>query len=458
MYQAFVELEGSAMKQNLRTSLWKDGEADEKCGPGFKVREKPPDLATDLNGVQLPTTCFEDDSKGLHHVFVIGDWGGVIDWYDKSKGFVHPPKTADHTTKAFSSHARKKVKSSDDWAQYNVSKWFCNRAEESDPDFVINLGDNFYWGGLNVQCGGPMHQPQDPAFQWSNVYEKMYHGTKVDGKQWLSILGNHDYGGFLFTNGWDQVIAYTWSKMEFSTGRWMQPALYYATPIKYNDFSVDIFFVDSNVWDAFDYHATSGHNICGMSHNYQDATCGITGPMSVEQCAQWFKDLWDAEVKWMKDGLGKSSADWQFIATHFPVEHGLDQWKDLATTFGVDLILTAHRHIQEVHGPDDESNLVAPTAWIVSGGGGGITSEAEPTENGEDDQYGFMDLTLSKHEIKITAVSHGGQIRQTRCITQRMPGDKRTQRISGSSLCDGEPSGVQPLPTKMALTVFPIHY
>ena len=29
------------------------------------------------------------------------------------------------------------------------------------------------------------------------------------------------------------------------------------------------------------------------------------------------------------------------------VEHGLDQWKDLATTFGVDLILTAHRHIQE---------------------------------------------------------------------------------------------------------------
>ena len=26
---------------------------------------------------------------------------------------------------------------------------------------------------------------------------------------------------------------------------------------------------------------------------------------------------------------------------------------------------------------------------------------------------------------------HGGQIRQTRCITQRMPGDKRTQRISG---------------------------
>jgi len=40
----------------------------------------------------------------------------------------------------------------------------------------------------------------------------------------------------------------------------------------------------------------------------------------------------------------------------------------------------------KVHAHDDESNLVAPTAWIVSGGGGGITSEAEPTETGEDDQ------------------------------------------------------------------------
>ena len=35
---------------------------------------------------------------------------------------------------------------------------------------------------------------------------------------------------------------------------------------------------------------------------------------------------------------------------------------------------------------DDEANLIKPTAWIVSGGGGGITSEAEPTEDGQDDQ------------------------------------------------------------------------
>ena len=36
---------------------------------------------------------------------------------------------------------------------------------------------------------------------------------------------------------------------------------------------------------------------------------------------------------------------------------------------------------------DDEVNLVKPTAWIVSGGGGGITSEGTPTEDGQDDQW-----------------------------------------------------------------------
>ena len=135
------------------------------------------------------------------------------------------------------------------------------------------------------------------------------------------------------------------------------------------------------------------------------------------------EETWRVSVQ---DGLSKSNADWQFIATHFPdpctnenwkhlsrklnvgtglamspqiarhewtaaasmhrsiswfsacnflktnqthksrfdlpfwfvfftpanalaaeVEHGLDQWKDLAKTYGVDLILTAHRHIQE---------------------------------------------------------------------------------------------------------------
>jgi len=462
LYEVRKELQGQEMQQNLKTKPWKDPQVEEQeqCIPRFQVRKDPPAISTELNGVELPETCFLNDAKGLHHIFVIGDWGGVIDFFDKNVNpwEVHSPKTADHTSKVFASHHRKKVNSSDDWAQFNVSRWMCYYAKKWDPDFVVNLGDNFYWGGVNVQCGAPMDKVADPGFQWSNIYEIMYKCDGLDGKQWLGVLGNHDYGGFMFTNGWDQVIAYTWSKLKFSTGRWLQPALYYKCPVKFNDFAMDFFFVDSNLFDANDYHDVSGHNICSGLHNYPSATCGLSGPVSLEQCSEWFKNLWDAEVQWLEEGLGSSMADWQIIATHFPPEHGVDEWRRLSKNYGVDLLLTAHRHVQEVH-VDDEANLLKPTAFVVSGGGGGITSEAVPSENGEDDQYGFMDLTVSKHEIKITAVSHGGQIRNVKCLTQRLPGDDFTQELTEGSLCDNVPQGLQKPPNpNIAPVVTDIHW
>ena len=40
----------------------------------------------------------------------------------------------------------------------------CYYAKKWDPDFVVNLGDNFYWGGVNVQCGAPMDKVADPLW------------------------------------------------------------------------------------------------------------------------------------------------------------------------------------------------------------------------------------------------------------------------------------------------------
>mmetsp|Transcript_104399 Transcript_104399/g.185642 ORF Transcript_104399/g.185642 Transcript_104399/m.185642 type:complete len:666 (+) Transcript_104399:57-2054(+) len=430
-----------AEKENLPQQPWYDEEvpAPYECQTRFRVRNEPPEVITDLNGVKLPPTCFKDDANGLHHVFVIGDWGGVINHYGD------PPEPADHRKEVFAAHHRKFVNGADDQAQQNVAKWMKIRAPKSKPDYVINLGDNFYWGGINVQCGAPRGEVSDPAQQWEWIWERFYAGPGLDGVQWLGVLGNHDFGGFLFTSGWDQTIAYTWAKKEklhFSSGRWMTPALYYSSEVRYSDFTVDWFFVDSNVFDAFDEHQDPGHNICGAGHNYPDASCGTSGPASTEDCPGWFKRLWDAQIPWLENSLDVSTADWQIIATHFPPEHGTDVWRRLGHAYGVDLVVTAHRHIQEVH-VDDEANMLKPTAFIVSGGGGGITSEGIPEAHGKDDQYGFMDLTLSKHEIRIEAISHGGQIRSTHCITQRLKGMYDTEKFSGTSLCDGIPSGIQ---------------
>merc|ERR1719387_291555 len=100
------------------------------------------------------------------------------------------------------------------------------------PDYILNVGDNFYWGGVNVKCGAPL-DTRDRTLQWRVSYEKVYTAAGIAGKQWLGVLGNHDYGGFLFVGGWDQQIMYTWMTGGHSTGRWAIPALYYSAKVRY---------------------------------------------------------------------------------------------------------------------------------------------------------------------------------------------------------------------------------
>eukprot|EP00435_Cladocopium_sp_Y103_P068827 s107_g32.t1 len=61
-------------------------------------------------------------------------------------------------------------------------------------DYILNVGDNFYWGGISATCGNFDKFEGGP--QWTYIYENMYHGP-LDNLQWLSVLGNHDWGGEL---------------------------------------------------------------------------------------------------------------------------------------------------------------------------------------------------------------------------------------------------------------------
>merc|ERR1712113_134191 len=181
-------------------------------------------------------------------------------------------------------------------------------------------------------------------------------------------------------------------------------------------------FVDSNIFDAFDPHDDMGHNLCGQKHNHDGAICPFTGPASLADCPGWFRKLWLDQMHWLENSLPYSTAEWQVIITHFPPEWGADDWKYLSARYGIDLIIAGHRHTQEVWSPTSEGNHLKPTAWIVSGGGGGITSDGIPEFSGNDDKYGFMDLTLAKTAITIEAISHGGQLRSTTIVTPRPAG------------------------------------
>jgi len=378
------------------------------CTEDFHRLPDPPQFGNGHNGLQVPDVCFK--KKGPHYVYVIGDWGGLMG----PKG----PVPADERGEGSSWF----VKGVDDCAQQRVAGQMMHRADAMGraPDYILNVGDNFYWQGLDLQCGAaPAWQILETGqFKWN--FEAIYYGPGLEGKAWLSVLGNHDYGGYNFNRGWDQQVAYTWKE----GGRWMLPAQYWRTKVHYPGFSVDYYFVDSNQVEGKEPHADKDHNICSMYHVDNEASggCGEQGPKDVWDCPGWFARLWEEQVPWLEKALEASTADWQIVVTHFPPNWKIDYWVPTARKYGIDLFVTGHMHEQEFHYMEPD-NFLRPTAWIVSGGGGGITSESRPDPNGYDNQYGFFELTMTKDTIEIQGISHGGMMRMLAFLKPRGRGE-----------------------------------
>lgn len=168
----------------------------------------------------------------------------------------------------------------DDQAQELVASALRSFSAEHDPAVILNVGDIFYWGGIEKTCGSPMDQISfTTKHQFDQVFENVYQGPGLSNKPWLSVLGNHDWGGRVFNNGWDQQIAYTWA-----SDRWVMPAPYYMTTVDFvdQDFTMDVFLVDTNFNDAQEINEDPEHNICGIRHNPPDAQC-----ISSEGRAAW---------------------------------------------------------------------------------------------------------------------------------------------------------------------------
>lgn len=237
---------------------------------------------------------------------------------------------------------------------------------------------------------------------------------------------------------WAAQIWYTWNRHPLSSRRWVMPAQYYSRRVEFIGASTnisttaDMFFLDTNFYDTVTQH---GHDICGINGNtynvktvppgeeegwhckgylgnHAAGVCEGTNFTSPEACASTFENLWKEQLIWLEDGLAASNADWQIIVTHYPPYYGAiaDKIRPLAKKYGVDLIVSGHVHAQElfppnanVHGQD-----WGKTAIIISGGGGGIISEpseGNPSQDGNDNRYGFMDLAITKDTILVSGYS-----------------------------------------------------
>jgi len=410
----------------------------------------PPKTAMGYKGQHWPTTVVHGAQE--MHIFAIGDWGGMDGSLDTAQGRpnivaydwgkrpgpsvfprsrwnkAHTVQLCDHKqlVECFNTRGQPPcipecgyVPGVDDNPQILVAEAFKARAALKDPQYILNVGDNFYWGGIEKTCGEPMNKIAYPTkHQFDQIFEGVYQGAGLSHKPWFSVLGNHDWGGFKFDNAWDQQMSYTWA-----SNRWVLPAPYYKTSVSYADlgFDVDYYFLDSNFVDAKPPEEDPNHNMCSRKNNKPSATCGAAdGPTSVDSCPAWFAALWAEQKDWVTQLLPKSQATWQIAVTHFPCGHEQGFYKGLAN-MGLDLLVTGHRHDQELWFPDDYAKNHMGITCIVTGGGGGITSEATPDPDHTEDwygeaQYGFYDLTISKSEIFIESINYDGEVMLTHTV------------------------------------------
>lgn len=131
-----------------------------------------------------------------------------------------------------------------------------------------------------------------------------------------------------------------------------------------------------------------------------------------------FDGLWDKQYKWFTRKVANSDADWQIVVTHYPGSQNLGHsgtnqvfWTKWAPAHGVDLIVTGHKHYQRIYSGDmgPQHGNWEGTVNVVTGGGGGITSDGQTlTRDGQDDNYGFMEFHVTLAEIEVRSYSAGG--------------------------------------------------
>jgi len=397
---------------------------------GFVPSRQPdkPANAMALNGVEWPSVCIDES---VTRFFTIGDWGGVCGW---GKDNVCLPERksyvcicgADCGDKGKPCPMPNKVPGAanhqiDGIAQRLVSERMLarqkNLKEEGRPArFIINVGDNFYPGGIDFHCG--LEDKSATSTQFQQIWKDMYREDLRD-LEWWSVLGNHDYGGVCYIKGWDQQIFFTWHD-----NKWVMPGQYWRRSVQYANFKADFFFVDGNVFDTNP--GDQGHDLCSSLSNPgkhceasiypgPGASCGASGPQTQPECKAWFNKLWEDNYKWLKAVVYASDAEWQFVVNHYPATYALGQagvsymdWSKFLDPMGVDLYISGHSHEQTVHYGAEKDYDFGKSAWVITGGGGGITTMGAPDTEGEDDQYGFMEVALSLNQLNITAYSHGG--------------------------------------------------
>lgn len=251
-----------------------------------------------------PTTAFQDlvgVSKNRTSIkfLAVGDWGGLP----------YPPYVTD--------------------VEEATAQEMGKIAEQMGADFILALGDNFYYKGVT--------SVDSPRFQ--ETYESVYTAKSLQ-VPWYVIAGNHDHAG----NVKAQI---DYSKR---SNRWKFPSYYY-----------ELNFHIPNTGKTLTIIMLDTVMLCGNSDDFTDEK--PRGPLNEVDA--------NRQLTWLEERLALSKADFLLVAGHYPVwsvsEHGptqclLQSLYPLLNKYNATAYLCGHDHnLQYI----EESGI----GYVVSGAG-----------------------------------------------------------------------------------------
>jgi len=317
----------------------------------------------------------------------LGDWGSISCPGRASMHYVKPVPPG-----------------SDEWlvdhhAQENVANVMRKLSKDTHPFAVINVGDNFYWGGIpHKERGGKgVHD-----HLWNVGYENVYNDEELM-VPWYGVVGNHDYGGDGCFSDIRAQFDYTIKDLLYNS-RWKMPSPYYSQLFNLDGFSVEFFMVDSNMEDS---HNGRHGGICAQ-HLCEDEDGEHEFMVDEEVCKNWFVRLLQEQETWLEGALRASTADWKILALHHkPMGFISRSLIPLANRYGIDLLIAGHTHEVSFFNTWPLHEEGKPMLVIGAGGGAqGRPGCGHGDFCGMDQDYSLANLGISKDTLTISIHRH----------------------------------------------------
>ena len=233
---------------------------------------------------------------------------------------------------------------------YDVAEAMDNNAKEYKPEFVLSLGDLFYWCGIQ----------NTSDFQIAVDFEEPYSSDNLKDLDWYNILGNHEYG-------YNSQAVLDYSQ---NNSHWIIPDRYYTKRVEIESSSslhMTMIFLDTSpcvasyraqdpvMWDP----CSTQYPTCspGATDDDFEGDCKFNENILQQNCT--------AQYEWLQSTLAAvDSDDWLVVMGHHPLDEvNVHDFTELLQGHGFSIYLNGHAHTLSRYTLDGKG------AYVTSGAG-----------------------------------------------------------------------------------------